>query len=140
METLFLDTNVIIDLLGERDAFFEPIAKITSLAENKKLTLVLSALSFSTVSYVLTKKYNSKIALDKLRKFRVLSKVSNNNQLIVDKALHSDFKDFEDALQYYSALDFGCDIIITRNAKDFKSSTLPVLSPLEYLSRISFQP
>ncbi|MDE0772502.1 MAG: PIN domain-containing protein [Salibacteraceae bacterium] len=133
---LFLDTNVIIDLLGNRDPFFEPIAKIVSLADRGRLTIVACPISFATVNYILTKYENAKTAIDKLRKFNVLAEVCNLDETIIEKGLNSNFKDFEDALQYYSALSANCEIIISRKGKDFKHSSLPVLSAKEYLKSL----
>ena len=134
---LFLDINVIIDLLGNRDPFFEPIAKIVSLADKGKLTIVVSPISFATVNYILTKYENAKTAIEKLRKFNVLAEVCNLDETIIEKGFNSNFKDFEDALQYYSALAAQCEIIISRNGKDFKQSSLPVMTAEEYLKSLS---
>lgn len=135
-QTLFLDTNVILDLLGKREPFFDGIAKIATLAEQQKLVLYVSTLSFSTTDYILRKYENPKTSIEKLRKFKVICKISTSDEQTVEKALNSDFSDFEDALQYYSAIDTGCDIIITRNQKDFKSSAIPVLTADEFLKTL----
>lgn len=133
---LFLDTNVMLDLLGRREPFFEPIAKIATLADNGKLKLVASSLSYATVNYLLTRFESSTVAIEKLRKFKVISEVSTVDESVVEKGLQSRFSDFEDALQYYSALKAKCDIIITRNAKDYKESSLPIMSAEEFLASI----
>lgn len=135
-QTLFLDTNVILDLLGKREPFFDEIAKIATLAEQQKLILYASTLSFSTTDYILRKYENPKTSIEKLRKFKVICKISTSDEQTVEKTLNSDFSDFEDALQYYSAIDTGCDIIITRNQKDFKSSAIPVLTADEFLKTL----
>ena len=133
---LFLDTNVMLDLLGEREPFYIPAAKIATLADKKKLKIIVSALSFSTVSYFLTKYEGLKTTKDKLRKFKIISTICELDDLIIEKGLNSDFPDFEDALQYFSALRKECDIIITRNGKDFKKSQIPVMTPNEFLKSI----
>ena len=117
---LFIDTNVMLDLLGERIPFYDSIAKIATLAEKGHVTMVVSALSYSTVSYFLTKFENSEIAKDKLRKFKIISETCSLDELIIEKGLNSNFSDFEDSLQYFSALKSECSILITRNGKDFK--------------------
>lgn len=136
MSRLFLDTNVILDLLAERHPFYNPIAKIATLADQKKLILVASPLSFTTVEYVLRKFEPSESVLNKLRKFKIICEISEVNDETIDKALNSDFKDFEDAVQYFSALHAQCTVIITRNEKDFKHSTLAIMTSEEYLSSI----
>jgi predicted nucleic acid-binding protein len=136
MSRIFLDTNVILDLLGERVPFFDSIAKVATLADQKKLTLVVSPLSFTTTDYVLNKYESSESVLNKLRKFKIICEVCEVNEETIDKALNSSFKDFEDALQYFTALQSNCSVIITRNGKDFKHSTIPIMTAEEYLSSI----
>jgi predicted nucleic acid-binding protein len=136
MEKLFIDTNIMLDFLGEREPFYDSIAKIATLAEKEKLTMVVSPISFATVNYFLSKFENSKIAREKLRKFKVLCGVCALDEQTIEKGLNSSIDDFEDALQYFSATDSGCDIIITRNGKDFKQSLLPVMTAEEFLSRL----
>jgi predicted nucleic acid-binding protein len=133
---LFLDTNVVLDLLGERKPFYESIAKIATLADKGQITLVVSALSYSTVNYILMKHENREKVIGKLQKFKVISEICSIDEVIIEKSLNSKFKDFEDALQYFSALKNGCNIIITRNVKDFKESEIPVMTPAEYLTSI----
>ncbi len=133
---LFLDTNVVLDLLGERKPFYESIAKIATLADKGQITLVVSALSYSTVNYILMKYENREKVIGKLQKFKVISEICSLDEVINEKSLNSKFKDFEDALQYFSALKNGCNIIITRNVKDFKESEIPVMTPAEYLTTI----
>jgi len=136
MSRIFLDTNVILDLLGERVPFFDSIAKVATLADQKKLTIIISPLSFTTIDYVLNKYETSESVLNKLRKFKIICEVSEVNEETIDKALNSNFKDFEDAVQYFTALQSNCSIIITRNGKDFKNSTIPIMTAEEYLSSI----
>lgn len=136
MTRLFLDTNVILDLLGERVPFFDSIAKVATLADQKKLTLIVSPLSFTTIDYVLNKYETSSSVFNKLRKFKIICEVCQVNEETIDKALNSSFKDFEDAVQYFSALQSNCSIIITRNGKDFKYATIPIMTADEYLSSI----
>jgi len=133
---LFIDTNTMLDLLGERIPFYDPIAKIATLADKEEVTMVVSALSYVTVSYFLTKFENPEKAKDKLRKFKVISEICDLDKLIIEKGLNSSFSDFEDSLQYFSALKSDCSILITRNGKDFKESQIPVMTAEEYLKSI----
>jgi len=133
---LFIDTNIMLDLLGERIPFYNSIARIATLADNGKVTMVVSALSYATVSYFLTKFENSEKAKDKLRKFRIISEICDLDELIIEKGLNSNFPDFEDSLQYFSALKSNCSILITRNGNDFKESQIPVMTADEYLISI----
>lgn len=131
---LFWDTNVMLDFLGEREPFYLSAAKIATLADKRSLQIVVSSLSYATISYFLTKYYGLEKTKDKLRKFKVISEISALDEVIIEKGLNSDFSDFEDALQYFCAWQSSCDIIITRNGKDFKKSAIPVMSPDEFLS------
>jgi len=132
-DKLFLDTNVVIDLLGNRKPFFDSIAKIATLADEKKLDLAMSALSFSTVFYILSKYEKTAMVRDKLHKLKIICDTVDLTDKIIEKGLVSNFADFEDALQYYSALSAECKIIISRNGKDFKASDIPVMTANEYL-------
>lgn len=133
---LFIDTNVMLDLLGERIPFYNSIAKIATLADRGQVTMVASALSYATVSYFLKKFENTEKAKDKLRKFKIISEICDLDELIIEKGLNSNFSDFEDSLQYFSALKSACSILITRNGKDFKESQIPVMTAEEYLMSI----
>jgi predicted nucleic acid-binding protein len=134
---LFIDTNIMLDLLGERDPFYSSSAKIATLADKGQISIVVSALSYATASYFLTKYENSEKAKDKLRKFRIISEICNLDEQIIEKGLNSNFSDIEDAFQYFSALKSECNLLITRNRKDFKESKIPVMTADEFLSSIS---
>ncbi|MEP7265975.1 MAG: PIN domain-containing protein [Saprospiraceae bacterium] len=137
MDKLFLDTNVILDLLGERVPYYDSIAKIATIADSGKIKLVLSALSFSTLYYFLSKLEKNEVCIEKLRKLRIIAKTSDLTDNIIDKGLSSKFTDFEDSLQYLSALKMDCNILITRNVKDFKEAAIPIMTPDEYLSSLN---
>ena len=134
---LFIDTNIMLDLLGEREPFYAPVAQLATLAEKKEATMIVSPLSFATVNCLLSKFESPKIAKEKLRKFKILSEICTLSELTIEKALNSSFKDFEDAIQYFCAIDSNCEIIITRNGKDFKKSLIPVMTAKEYLTTTS---
>ena len=133
---LFLDTNIMLDLLGEREPFYEPIAKLATLVDRGELGFAVSALSYATVNYFLAKFESRETAVEKLRKFKVLSSIISVDEVIIEKGLNSAFKDFEDALQYFCALTGNCHVLLTRNAKDFKTSELPIMTANEYLVSI----
>ena len=132
-EKLFLDTNVVLDLLGEREPFYDAAAKIATLADEGTIQIVVSALSYSTVFYILSRFESKEAVKEKLLKFKAISQVSALTERTIDKSLVSKFEDFEDALQYFCAMESGCSGLITRNGKDFKWSDIPVFTPDEYL-------
>ena len=135
MKKLFVDTNIVLDLLAKRLPFYISAALLFSLADKKKVKLSVSALTFANTNYVLSKLKTSEEAQEILRRFRLLVEVVPLTSKIIDLALNNTrFKDFEDSLQYYSASESSCEIIITRNQKDFKSADLPVMSAEEFLN------
>ena len=133
---IFLDTDIVLDFLGEREPFYEPIAKIATLADKGELTMIVSPISFATVNYFLSKYESPEIAREKLRKFKILCEVCSLNEQTIEKGLNSSIRDFEDALQYFSATESECDLIITRNGKNFKKSLLPVMTANEFLQSL----
>lgn len=134
---LFIDTNIMMDLLCQREPYYNSVAKIATLADANDVELFASALSYATTSYFLSKNESVDSCKNKLRKFKSISKIIALGEQIIEKSLNSNFTDFEDALQYYSALNAKCDLIITRNGKDFKFSQLPILTAEEYLLSIN---
>jgi len=138
MNTILIDTNIIIDLLAKREKFYVDSLHIFSLADRGKVSLVISTLSIANTHYLLNDVMKIKDARAITRKFKVLVNSYALNDKIVDLALNDkNFKDFEDGIQYYTALEANCKAIITRNIKDFKSSILPVFKPKEYLTKIN---
>ena len=137
-DKLFLDTNIVIDLLGEREPFYESAAKITSLADIGKVQIIVSALTYSTAYYLLSRYESNEAVKEKMRKFKVIAETSDLTDKIIDKGLTSKFSDYEDSLQYYCAVQAECNLIITRNGKDFKESEIPVLTAVEYLKSRKF--
>ncbi|MGC4128256.1 MAG: PIN domain-containing protein [Bergeyella sp.] len=136
MQKIFLDTNIVVDFLGEREPFYNASAKILTLADKKKIKIFTSPVSVSTAFYLLSKYENPKTALEKIRKFKLLCSISVMDDEVVEKAMNAGFKDFEDAMQYFSAIATNCDNIITRNEKDFKNALIPVMNAESYLQTL----
>lgn len=137
MDRLFLDTNVVMDLLGERELFYASAAKIATLADEGKVKLFVSALTYATVYYLLSQYEKAEVVRGKLQKFKVIAETSNLTDKIIEQGLVSKITDFEDALQYFSAVTKNCRIMITRNVKDFKEAEMLVLTPDEYLKSLA---
>jgi len=133
MRRLLIDTNIILDLLAKRDPFYDFAAEIFSLADTNKIELYTSSISIINTNYILSKILSEKEAREILRKFRILVKVLPCDEKIIDLGLNSSFKDYEDAVQYFTAIENQMDGILTRNVKDFKSSKIPVMTPEEFL-------
>ncbi|MDC8000372.1 PIN domain-containing protein [Aequorivita todarodis] len=136
MNRVLIDTNIVIDLLAMRKDFYEEAADLFSRADKKELVLAISALTFANTNYILTKLKSTKEAREILRKFKLLVEIVSLDEKITQLALSDDnFQDFEDGLQYYSAMENQIDIIITRNKKDFKNSKIPVLTAKEFMAK-----
>jgi predicted nucleic acid-binding protein len=137
MKKLFIDTNIVLDLLGNKMPFYTEAAKLFSLADKMKVKLSISTLCIADVHYILSKQNPDLETRKILRRFKVLVTVLPLDDKITDLALNSEFRDFEDAIQYYTAIENDQDLIVTRNQKDFKESKLPVMTPGEFLKSIT---
>jgi predicted nucleic acid-binding protein len=134
MKKLLIDTNIVIDLLAKREPFYEDAAKLFSLADKNRIKLSVSSLTCANTYDLLQKMNSALVAKEILRRFKILTEVLSLDDKIIDLALNDNgFIDFEDAIQYYSALENSQDVIITRNLRDFKSSKIPVLTATEFL-------
>jgi predicted nucleic acid-binding protein len=136
MKSLFLDTNIVLDLLAHRMPFYTEAAQLFSLADKKKIKLSISALCLADTNYILSKQLPVADVRKVLRKFKVLVNVLPLDDKISDLALNSDFNDFEDAIQYFTAIENDQDIIVTRNQQDFKNCKLPVMTAGEFIKSI----
>jgi predicted nucleic acid-binding protein len=135
MKSFFLDTNVLVDFLADRKPFAEAAGRLFSLALEKKLRIYCAAISFNNIYYLLRQTHTHAVTVGLLDEIFEMTETVSVGGKIISQSLKSDFRDFEDAIQYHSALTIiGLDGIITRNTKDFKKSRLPVLSPSEALA------
>lgn len=135
MKRLFLDTNIVVDVLERREPFCQDAVRLFTMAYNKQVQLIVSPITYSTASFLL-RKHGPKGVRNLLSNFRQLSRVATTNERTVDDSLASQFKDFEDAMQYYTAVKAKADVIITRNGKDFAASILPVMTATEFLASL----
>lgn len=137
MKKLFVDTNIVIDLLSRREPFFEEAAELFSLADKKQIELSVSSLTIANSSYALLRQLDSNKAKSVLRKLRLILKVLPLDDKIIGLALNDEtFSDFEDGLQYFTAIEDQQELIITRNLKDFKNSILPTMTAKQFIETI----
>lgn len=135
MTSLFVDTNIVLDLLAKRDKFYNEAAILFSLADKGKLKLAVSSLTFTTACYILSRQLSNQETRNVLRKLEMLVKVLSLDEKIIKLALNDNsFTDFEDAVQYFTATENMQEAIITRNLRDFKNSVIPVFTASDYLS------
>ena len=133
MDKVLVDTNIVLDLLGERKEFLTEAQELFTMSDQKEVKLYVSSLTFANTYYILSQQLKINNVRKILRKFKVLVAVLPMDDKIIDLSLESDFKDFEDAIQYYTAIENEINIIITRNLKDFKNAEIPVLTAKEYM-------
>lgn len=137
MKKLFLDTNILIDFLADRKPFSIAAAQLFEAALQGRCTLYVSAISYNNIYYIMRQSATHAVVLKLLQSLAELTTVVDVNKQVIGKGLSSDFKDFEDAIQYYSALTIPkLDVIVTRDAKHFKSSSVAVMAPQEAASTV----
>jgi predicted nucleic acid-binding protein len=135
MKKVLLDTDVIIDCLISRDPFSQHSIEILKLCELGEICAYISPISLSNLYYVLRKQLSHQKLMVVLTQLLRIVEIANLNKLIIQQAIESEFKDFEDALQNYCAVNEpDVQTIVTRNIKDYKQSSLPVMTPENYLA------
>ena len=134
MNTLFLDTNILIDFLSDRKPFADDAAELFEKSLHKKIKLYISAVSCNNIYYILRQQFTHAQCLKMLYSLNEWAEIIDTTKAIIEKSMQSDFNDFEDAIQYHSALSQkNIKCIVTRNTKDYKKSRLPVMTPGEAL-------
>ena len=133
MIKVFFDTNIMIDVIGRREKFCLPSLQIMSLADRGLVSVYVSALSYATASFILGRDNKELDILREFSKFMKITTATLVDSSMVEQSVKSEFKDFEDAMQYFSAKHENIDYIITRNKKDFEVSKIPVFEPQEFV-------
>uniref|UniRef100_UPI004029D6CC type II toxin-antitoxin system VapC family toxin n=1 Tax=Prevotella sp. TaxID=59823 RepID=UPI004029D6CC len=134
MDKVFIDTNIIIDVLLGRKKFLAQSSNIFQLADSGAIALYATALSFVNALYIGRKELGKSEALKKLQLFHDFLNTAPMDEEELARAFMMDDKDFEDNLQYCSACSAGCNVIVTRNVKDFpKDGEVRVMMPSEFL-------
>jgi predicted nucleic acid-binding protein len=132
---VLVDTNVLIDVIAERKPFFQDSAAIWTLAEQGQITGLISAISFTNIYYVVRRLQDMKKARRALQLLRDTFQVAPCDQQVVNQAIEAKFKDFEDAVQYVSAIRVDADCLVSRNPGHFPTAEdCPVLTPAEFLA------
>jgi predicted nucleic acid-binding protein len=133
-KTIFIDSDVILDVLCKREPHYDSAAKIFTMADEGTISLSSTPLVFANIFYILRKLLGRDKARELLRKLRLIIRIMPINQKITDLALNSEFSDFEDAIQYFSVRENGISIILTRNVKDYKVKDVAIYTPTEFIS------
>jgi predicted nucleic acid-binding protein len=133
---VLIDTNVLLDVFLERKPFFEASAQTVGLAEKAEIEGWICGTTVTTIFYLLTKNLSREKAVQHVTGILKIFNVSTINRLVLEDALESNFKDYEDGVLYQSAIHANLEAIITRNQKDFKQSDIPVYSPALFLKAL----
>jgi len=131
---ILFDTNVILDVLLLRQPYEVEATKLVASVERSEINGVLCANSITTIYYLINKAVGREIAINSVNSLTMMFDVVPVNKIVLQNALKSKFLDFEDAVLKESAVNSGVDGIVTRNPKDFKSSTLPIYNPKELIT------
>ena len=136
MKKVFLDTNVVLDYYLNRDGFSNDAEAILAYGYNQKCTLYVSSLTYANVAYIARKKFPGEAIYTVLSTMMEMAEIAQMDSDVVKSAVNLQAKDFEDAMQYFSAKSVAADCIVTRNVKDYQFSDLLVMTPQEFLTQI----
>ena len=133
---LFIDSDIILDVLAIRDNFYEPAASLFDLGYEGKLDLYTTAVVLANVFYILRKKHGIEKSKEQIKQLRQIMSILPINGKMVDDVLTSKFSDFEDGLQYFTAKENNIPILITRNVKAYKEKELIIQTADEFLRSV----
>lgn len=135
MNRLFVDTDIVMDLLLQRSPFYLHAARLFTLADKGKISICISSLSFNNLDYMLSKQYNRLESRRILNQLKTIVSVLAVDDKVISLALSSSFADFEDAIQYYTAIENSISLLITRNLKDYRDADIAVMTAEAYLKK-----
>ncbi len=135
MRKIFIDSDIMLDATLRREPFYLYAANLLELCYESRLKAITSPTAFINTHYFLNK-FSPLTKMESLKRLRSIVSITEINEIIIDLAFNSTFTDFEDAVQFYTAKNAGADIIITRNIKDYKHSTIPVLTAEQFLKTL----
>ncbi|MFA6103896.1 MAG: PIN domain-containing protein [Victivallaceae bacterium] len=130
---LFIDTNVVIDVLAQRQGFYDASAAILTMLEKDEAEGFISAISFNNIHYILRKQSGKTRADNAIRMLLSAFNIVTLDEKILTRTIESNFNDFEDGIQFFSAMRSNADYLISRNVRDFPHDDIPVLTPEEFL-------
>ena len=137
MKYIFLDTNVLIDFLADRKPFSLETARLFNYSIKKKVTILVSAVSINNIYYILRQSTGHSTTMKILNELKEWTDMIDVTKDVIFKSLKSEFKDFEDSIQYNGAKCVTkIECIVTRDTKDFKLSSIPTMTPKEALTII----
>ena len=133
MRKIFIDTNILLDVILHRADFYKQAAAIWADCESRKVQGYVSAISLNNMHYIMRKKVDSDTALEYVRLVLNVFSIVPLDESILRLAVDLPQKDFEDAIQTFSAVQIKADCIVTRDKSHFSNHYMPVISPVEYV-------
>lgn len=136
MNILF-DTNVILDVLLEREPYVDTAAMLFALVDNRRIKGYIGGTTVTTIHYIAAKSFGNRKVREELHRLLSLFEVAPIDHSVLDGALKLDFPDYEDAVIHEAARAVGADAIVTRDRRGFSRSVIPALDPVELLAVIA---
>jgi len=133
MKVLF-DTNVILDVLLDREPFAEEATYLMTKVEQSEIVGYLGVTTITTIYYLLQKSLGNEIAAEKIETLLSVFEIVHVNRIILEDALKSGFSDFEDSVLHVGACHVSVEYIVTRDTRGFKKSKIPVFNPIEFIN------
>ncbi len=133
---VLIDTNVCLDAILKRIPFASNALQILALSENNKITGLVSAHCVDTLFYILNQSTSRKSTYAAIEALNELVEIASVTQKIIEASISVKWPDFEDAITYYTAIEAGCEAVITRNAKDYKLSQIDIFTPEQFLENL----
>ena len=131
-----IDLNVVLDVLQEREPFYEASAALLAAVETGMIEGYLAAHSLTTLFYLIQKGKSSADARAMITNLLQFLKIATIDQSTIEQSLNLDYRDFEDAVQMIAAIQCKADYLITRNIKDYKPALLPVIQPIDFMETL----
>jgi predicted nucleic acid-binding protein len=136
---VFVDTNVLLDVIAKRVPFYPHSVVIWTLAEQRRIDGLVSVISFTNTFHIVERLKSRGAAQEAVRMIRDTFAPVHCDEQILNQAIDAGFDDFEDAIQYFSALRAKASCLVSRNPHHFVDAEIPVLTPAEFLAAYSFK-
>ncbi|MEG4913831.1 PIN domain-containing protein [Microcoleus sp. B7-D4] len=137
---ILIDTNIIVDVALDREPFFAESDRILTFVEQAQIQGYISASTFSDLYYIIRRDRGRDWTLDFLRQLATFGQVATVDNSVISMALTCNFKDFEDAIQYSTAVINRIDAIVTRNPRDFPVTTPRIVTPNQLIQELTDSP
>ena len=134
MKSILCDADFFLDIFLKREPYFAPAAKLFAKIEQKKVEGYVSDFTFQVLFNLLAEEIGPVKAAITLAKLRIVFKVAPIDDKVIDLSLSSNFKDFEDAMEYYTLIQSPAVCLISRNKSGYMNKKIPILSPEEFLA------